>query len=130
MWRETQRRFRPDRRGEGWEPGDRNAREVPQWWNLLCANEAYAMHLFSASLETSTVSEPHILMTRAAAIGLVRLAQHTPRAGGLRAFCLVIHEMPVASVAASTLFRSPSRAANSSCNRISSAALRFPWSDT
>jgi hypothetical protein len=56
------------------------------------------MHLFSASLETPTVSKPHILMTRAAAVGLVRLAQQTARAGGLRAFAFVIHEVSVDSV--------------------------------
>jgi hypothetical protein len=48
--------------------------------------------LFSANLETSTVSKSHILMTWAAAIGLVQLAQQAAGPGGLQAFALVVHE--------------------------------------
>jgi hypothetical protein len=47
--------------------------------------------LFSASLKTSTVAKRHILVTRAPAIGLVRLAQQAAGPGGLRAFALVVH---------------------------------------
>ena len=89
----SRRRFGRVEAGDGWDPGDRNAGGIPQWWNLLCCNEAFAAHLFSACLKTPTVSKLHILMTRAAAIGLVRLAQQTARAGGLRAFAFVIHEV-------------------------------------
>ncbi len=66
------------------------------------------MHLFSANLETSTVSKPHVLMTWATAICLVRLAQQAAGPGELRAFALVVHEVIYTrSTKLSTTFFSP-----------------------
>ena len=63
--------------------------------DLLCGNKAFAAHLISANLESSTIPKPHVLVARATSIGLMRLAQQAAAASGLRTFALMVHFGPV-----------------------------------
>src|SRR3982074_116454 len=74
---------------------------TPVRWRTRCkarelvrakTDQAFASHLVAPAFKAPAVSKAHSLMSRAASIGLMRLAQETPRARGFRTFAFVIHD--------------------------------------
>ncbi len=77
---------------------------------LVCgqSDDTLATHLIAPSFETPAISEAHVLICRAASIGLVRLAQETARARGFGTLAFVIHaRFYTRSTKLSTTFFSP-----------------------
>ena len=54
-------------------------------------DQALAAHLIAPSFETPAISKAHLLVTRAASIGLVWFAQEAPGARGFGTFAFVVH---------------------------------------
>jgi hypothetical protein len=56
------------------------------------AGQTLATHLVASNLKAPPIAKTHVLVTRAAAIGLMRLAQEAARTRGFWAFAFVVHK--------------------------------------
>ena len=72
---------------------DRNASSDTEYPALPFdqARQTLATHLVASNLKAPPIAKTHVLMTRAAAIGLMRLAQQASRTRGFWAFAFVVH---------------------------------------